>query len=104
MPAGLALNAQTGVISGTPTVASGPANYTVTATDQGGLSASQTFSLAVVSAPTISSFTVYDDTGDLSVGKMGARLTFEVVFTEEVTVTGTPEITFMINGVAVTAT
>lgn len=104
LPSGLQLNAQTGIISGTPTVASGPTNYTVTATDAGGLSASQTFSLAVVSAPTISSFTVYDASGDISVGKVGDQLTFEVVFSEAVSVPGLPQITFMINGAAVTAT
>jgi len=52
----------------------------------------------VVSAPTISSFTVHDDTGDTSIGKGGASLTFEVVFSEAVTVNGTAEITFMIGG------
>ncbi|UHD45004.1 putative Ig domain-containing protein [Aureimonas altamirensis] len=104
LPAGLQIDAQTGVISGTPTAASASAPYTVTATDRGGLSATQTFDLAVVSAPTISSFTVYDDSGDVGVGKAGASLTFEVVFSEAVSVPASPQITFMINGVAVTAT
>ena len=98
LPDGLQLNTQTGVISGTPHADSAAAPYTVTATDQGGLSVSQTFNLAVVSAPTISSFTVHDDTGDTSIGKGGASLTFEVVFSEAVTVNGTAEITFMIGG------
>ena len=46
LPAGLALNATTGVISGTPTAVSGAATYTITAT-QGTLTASTTLSIAV---------------------------------------------------------
>jgi len=46
LPAGLALNALTGVISGTPTAVAGAINYTVTATNSGG-SISVTFTLAV---------------------------------------------------------
>ncbi|MCM2504477.1 putative Ig domain-containing protein [Aureimonas altamirensis] len=104
LPAGLQLDAQTGVISGTPLRDSTATPYTVTATDRGGLYVSQTFNLAVVSAPTISSFTVYDAVGDTAVGKGGTSLTFKVVFSETVNVTGTPEINFVIGGVAVTAT
>ena len=46
LPAGLSLNASTGVISGTPTAVSGAATYTITAT-QGTLTASTTLSIAV---------------------------------------------------------
>ncbi len=104
LPAGLLLNSQTGTITGTPGAVSGQTAYTVTATDRGGLSVSQTFNLAVVAAPTITSFTVYDAADNLYVGKGGDSLTFEVVLSEAVSVLGTPQITFMIDGVAVTAT
>jgi hypothetical protein len=46
LPAGLSLNASTGVISGTPTAVSGATTYTITAT-QGSLTASTTVSIAV---------------------------------------------------------
>ncbi|MDX1902796.1 MAG: putative Ig domain-containing protein [Thermonemataceae bacterium] len=52
LPAGLSLNASTGLISGTPTGAAGSSNFTITATE-GGCSASAAYSIAV-SCPTIS--------------------------------------------------
>jgi hypothetical protein len=51
LPAGLTLNTSTGVISGTPTVATPTASYTVTATNSGG-STTASLSIAVVSAYT----------------------------------------------------
>ena len=47
LPAGLTLNAATGEITGTPTVAAAAANYTVTATDNVGATANRTFNLTV---------------------------------------------------------
>ena len=47
LPAWATLNASSGVISGTPTATSALGSYTVTATDGGGLSVSQTFQLQV---------------------------------------------------------
>ena len=44
LPPGLSLNGSTGVISGTPTMVSGPAIFTVTATNRGG---HRTFSLVL---------------------------------------------------------
>jgi Putative Ig domain len=104
LPAGLSIDATTGVISGTPTAAAASANITVTATDGGGLSTSKSFVLQVVEAPVAQSFSVHDGSGDGTKGKSGDTLTFDVVFSEAVTVTGAPEITFTINGVPVQAT
>ena len=112
LPSGLSINASTGVIGGTATATTASAaSVTVTATDGLGLSITETFSLSVVSAPVISSFTVTDNVAPNSVGKSGDNLTFVVTLSEAVTVipaTGAgavaPQITFSVNGQAVTAT
>ena len=108
LPSGLSINASTGVIGGTATATTASAvSVTVTATDGGGRSITETFSLSVVSAPVISSFTVTDNVAPNSVGKSGDNLTFVVTLSEAVTVVttgGTPSIIFSVNGVAVTAT
>ena len=58
LPAGLSINASTGVISGTATATTASAaSVTVTATDGGNMSITETFSLSVVSAPTLSTAT-----------------------------------------------
>ena len=57
LPAGLSINASTGVITGTPTVGSAATNYTVTATNITG-SATATISITViVAAPTVPAVT-----------------------------------------------
>ncbi|HUB82157.1 MAG TPA: putative Ig domain-containing protein, partial [Bryobacteraceae bacterium] len=54
LPAGLSINVATGVISGTPTTATGsPYSVTVTVTDSTGKTASATYTLAVASKLTI---------------------------------------------------
>jgi hypothetical protein len=50
LPNGLAINSTTGVIAGTPTTATNYVNVTVTATDAGGLSASQPFLIRVLNS------------------------------------------------------
>jgi hypothetical protein len=53
LPAGITLNTSTGVISGTPTLNSGATyNFTLTATDSGGNTSNQAFSIVVGSDPT----------------------------------------------------
>lgn len=48
LPNGLTIDSGTGVIAGTPTTAAASLNVTVTATDAGGLSDSQIFSMEAV--------------------------------------------------------
>jgi hypothetical protein len=54
LPSGLSFNTTTGVISGTPTVASGATSYAITVTDTLGQSGSKSFSLAVLTPPAVS--------------------------------------------------
>ena len=56
LPAGLVLNTNTGVITGTPTVASAATNYTITATNAAG-SSSFSLLMSITVPPTITSFT-----------------------------------------------
>jgi large repetitive protein len=80
LPAGLLLNASTGVISGTPT-GTGPNLFTVTLTDSAGLTAQQQLNITVVPALSIT-------TGNLSA-------TVGTAFSQTLTATGaTPPYTF----------
>ena len=54
LPTGLSIDHSTGVISGTASATAAP-SVTVIATDSGGLTSSQTFTLSVVSQPTLTS-------------------------------------------------
>lgn len=66
LPAGLNLNASSGVISGTPSVTSNPTDYTITALNIGG-SATAVVSISVVAAPAPSSLS-YISPSSFSVG------------------------------------
>ena len=59
LPTGLSLNAGTGAITGTPTVANAsPVNFTITATDTVGATASKAYSLTINSALSITTATL----------------------------------------------
>jgi hypothetical protein len=62
LPAGLNLNGATGVISGTPTAASGTAlpPFTVTLTDANNQTAAQSYTVAILAAPSITTTIVSD--------------------------------------------
>ena len=102
LPTGLTLT--NGVIGGTPTGEATAASYTITATDKGGLKTTQTFSLGVVAAPVVQSFTVLDATGVPTKGKGGESATFEVTFSEGINFSSAFSATFTVGTQTVTAT
>lgn len=77
LPSGLSINADTGAITGTPTVATAATNYAITLTDDRGATSSQTVSIAVVAPPTISGLSVSSGraAGGTSVTINGANFT-----------------------------
>jgi len=106
---GLTFNSN-GTISGMPTIVedgSYPVDYTVVvrAKDAANpaLYTDHAFVLHMLKAPVVQSFTVADSTDNPTLGKSGDLLTFSVVFSESVTVTGTPQINFTIGATTVTA-
>jgi hypothetical protein len=102
LPAGLSINASTGVISGTASADRAPAQVTVTATDGGGLFVTQSFNLGVVSAPAISSIAA-----NKAAVKSGDAVVFTATLSEAVTVNtsnGTPTLTLQVGAQTLTAT
>ncbi|MBM3408756.1 MAG: hypothetical protein FJY25_15795, partial [Betaproteobacteria bacterium] len=95
LPAGITLSA-TGVLTGTATTDASPATVKVRATDSGSLFAEQTFTIGVVSAPVLQSFTLSDPVGSPTAGKSGDDLIFVLKFSEAVSVTGAPKVTLKV--------
>ncbi len=83
LPAGLAFNTATGVISGTPTAAVAPA-LVLTLTDAAGATATKTLTLTVNPQPTIVSVTLANGTG--TAGTIEAGDTVTVVFSAQMDV------------------
>jgi DNA-binding beta-propeller fold protein YncE len=77
LPTGLSMAASTGTITGTPTVTSSFTSYTVTVTDANSATATATFLLSVVSAPTVSAVSPSSGptAGGTSVTLTGTNLT-----------------------------
>jgi hypothetical protein len=87
-PAGLSINASTGVISGTPTAA-GPSTVTVTLADSAGASVSKDLSLTIAVAvvpPTISSVTLANVATGGTAGRIEKGDTITVVFSAQMKV------------------
>ena len=96
LPAGLAFDTSTGVISGTATETAASATFTITATDVAGELASQDFTFIAVDAPAILSFTIADADTTADYGNAGNSLTVVATLSEpfEYTANGaTPTLT-----------
>ncbi|MDG1467901.1 MAG: putative Ig domain-containing protein, partial [Glaciecola sp.] len=94
-----------GVISGTATADTAAASVTVTATDAGGLTASEAFTIRAVSAPVINAIEVKQDTSDIA--KAGEELTITATLSESFALTlndATPTMLVTLGATDVTAT
>ena len=100
LPAGLAWNAATQTISGTPTTAMATASYTLTATDADGDAATVTFSLAVVTDPVVTDVAITSSPASGDAYDVGETITVDVTFDQTVTVEGTPNLALTIGSEA----
>ena len=80
LPAGLSLNAATGIVSGTPTAVAAQATYTVTATNSGG-STSAPLVVTVVE-PTLVSVAVTPSSADVTAGGSSLPLTARATYSD----------------------
>ena len=102
LPEGYAIDSATGVISGRTGVG-GDASVTVTATDSGGLTASQSFTVSVFAAPAIVSV---EGEGPVF-AKQGDEVVLTITMSEPVAITipgAAPTLTLDLNGEEMTAT
>ncbi|MBA5249244.1 MAG: hypothetical protein FE834_06910, partial [Gammaproteobacteria bacterium] len=101
LPAGLTLDASTGVFSGTATTDADPVDITVTATDAGGLTVTDTFKITVLSKPVIGSVTA-----EKASVKGNEQVVFILTMSEDVVVTNGDKfkIIFKIGGTNTEAT
>ena len=103
LPAGLTF--ADGVISGTASADTAATDIQVTATDAGGLSVTQTFSVSAVSAPVISSIDVKQGEADLA--RSGETLTVTATLSEAFALTlndASPTLTLTLGGQDIVAT
>ena len=102
LPEGYVIDRDTGVISG-QTAFGGDAEVTVTATDSGGLSASETFTISVLAAPVVLAIEGISPT----LAREGETIDLALKLSEAVTIDtagGDPIVTFSLNGETVVAT
>ena len=100
LPAGLAWNAATHTISGTPTTAAATDSYTLTATDADGDAATLTFYLSVVTDPVVTDVAITSSPASGDAYDAGETITVDVTFDQAVTVEGAPNLALTIGSEA----